>query len=198
MIRRTIVIHSADIASFHISRSRYFARLHCGFALANFESAISCGRYLTPIRPIRHRMWMYRAILSVRYRATMTKSRGSGSVCSFALMCLQWLLRFAAYSGACIRVTYSRGNWRNWWIMVPRHAGYFETMFRFASRQCYPRTRDSGSRSQDCVPANCAVTRARISKFCPSGNYSQDSKTLVWTFGPCVGKTVLSYSYGRW
>lgn len=106
LIRRTIVIHPADTTSFHISRSRYFARLHCGFALANFKSAISCGRYLTPIRPIRHR-----AILSVRYRATMTKSRGSGSVCSFALMCLQWLpgvLR--RYSGACIRVTYSRGN----------------------------------------------------------------------------------------
>lgn len=49
----------------------------------------------------------------------------------FTLMCLQWLLRFVArYNGARIRVTYSRDNWRNWWIMVPRHAGYFEAMFR--------------------------------------------------------------------
>lgn len=53
-------------------------------------------------------------------------------------MCLQWLLRFVArYNGARIRVTYSRDNWRNWWIMVPRHTGYFEAMFRFASKQLY-------------------------------------------------------------
>jgi len=69
-------------------------------------------------------------------------------------MCLQWLLRFVArYNGARIRVTYSRDNWRNWWIMVPRHAGYFEAMFRFASKQPTLYLYSGSCSREDYVPA---------------------------------------------
>jgi len=168
LIRWTIVIHPADNASFHISEIVIFRSPPCGFALANYKSAISCGRYLTPYSSHSSSRVDIARFCRFAIARTMTKSRGSGSVCSFALMCLQWLVRFAALQrGVHIRVTYSRGNWRNWWIMVPRHAGYSEAMFRFASRQRYLRIRDSDSHSQDYISVNRMVTWARILEFCP-------------------------------
>lgn len=123
---------------------RDFARNRRVFSVREFfKSAISrailtpSSRFFTFHSSSRSRDIACTILL--RYRASMMKSqreeggmRGGGegigfAVCSFALMCLQWLLRFAALrrGGVRIRVTYSRGNWRNWWIMVPRHAGYF-------------------------------------------------------------------------
>lgn len=122
LIRRAIVIHPLtsrrptfrEIAILLSSLLRSLLP-SCGFALANFKSAISCGRYLTPVHS-SSRIDIAR-FYSSAIAQTMTRSSGSDLLCAqgFTLMCLQWLLRFVArYNVARIRVTYSRGNWRNW------------------------------------------------------------------------------------
>lgn len=86
-------------------------------------------------------------------------------------------------TAACIRVTYSRGNWRNWWIMVPRHAGYFEAMFRFASRQreLHPTVAPAGrgvAPRQDYALA-CNNPGTDFALFCdPSRDHSPGGETL--------------------